>query len=105
MKEKFKKTPNVTKLYIRSLKLDTTPEQLKEAFSQFGEVTYFSIREHKRDDKVMKFGFIQFKSQDAASKANMEAANNEAILAISLVTPAYVKFAQSREIRKKILRS
>ena len=86
-------TQNVTKLYIRSLKLDVTAEKLKEVFSQFGQVEYFSVRQLKRDENVLKFGFIQFKTKEDATKAMTEAPNNEAVLSISLVSPAYIKFA------------
>ena len=51
---------NETKLYIRSLKPDTTLETLEEVFAQFGEVLHSSIKEHKKDDQQMKFGFIEF---------------------------------------------
>jgi len=104
MKERFKNQLNVTKLYIRSLKPETTPEILKEAFSQFGEVEYFSIREHKRDEKILKFGFIQFKTKEQADQAIQEAPSNEKILGISLVSPAYVKLAQAKHVRKKYLK-
>ena len=66
MRQKFKDIPNETKLYIRSLKPDVTQQQLEDIFAEYGETVYSSIREHKRNDNTMKFGFVQFASKDDA---------------------------------------
>lgn len=93
MRERFKNSRNETKLYIRSLKPEMTNELLKEVFSQFGEVKYSSIRDHKRGDQVMKFGFVEYTTKEDATKALAEASTHADVLAYSLVDPAYIKFA------------
>ena len=105
MKERFKNTRNETKLYLRSLKPETTLEGLKKIFSQWGEVKYGSIRDHKKGDEQMKFGFIEFSSKEDATKCLAQAPTHEDVEEISLVKPAYIKFAQSREIRNKFLKT
>jgi len=52
----------------------------------------------------MKFGFVQFESKENAQKAIAEGPLNEMVLEISMVKPAYIKFAQSKDIRRKYLK-
>ena len=54
------------KLYVGNLSYAVTNEQLKELFSQYGEVTQANVIEGKG------FGFIEMASADDAEKAKRE---------------------------------
>ncbi len=105
MREKFRSCKNETKLYINSLKSDTSAEKLSEVFSQFGEVKHTSVRDHKKPfGEVLRFGFVEFVKKEDASKALVEGIKNPGILEISVIQPAYIKFAQAKEIRRQYLK-
>jgi len=94
-----KQVPNETKLYIRSLKLDVDAEKLKEAFKNFGTPVSSSVREIKRDDQTLKFGFVEMSSKEEADAVLTDGTSHPAILELVTVNPAYIKIAQSKVAR------
>jgi len=69
-------------LYVRNLKAETSEEQLKEKFEEYGKV--------ERVKKIKDYGFVHFEERDSAVKA-MDALNGvkmgESELEISLAKP------------------
>jgi len=57
------------KLYVGNLSYDTTEDQLREHFSQFGEVQSARIISDKFSGRSKGFGFIEMSSDDDAQRA------------------------------------
>ena len=57
------------KLYIGGLSWDTKENDLREAFSQFGELTEVAIAEDRHSGKSRGFGFITFANEEDSRKA------------------------------------
>ena len=57
------------KLYIGGLPYSTTEDQLREAFSQAGTVSSAVIIMDKMSGRSKGFGFVEFDSDDDATKA------------------------------------
>ena len=57
------------KLYIGGLPYSTTEDQLREAFSQAGAVSSAVIIMDKMSGRSKGFGFVEFDSDDDATKA------------------------------------
>ena len=60
------------KLYVGSLKYEVSEEQLKELFSQFGEVQSVKIIINRDTGKSKGFGFVEMSNQEQAEKAASE---------------------------------
>lgn len=58
-----------TKLYVGNLPFETTDEQLKDTFSQAGEVAEANVIRNKFSGKSRGFGFVQMADQAGATKA------------------------------------
>jgi len=84
-------------LYVKNLDDSVDDERLKQEFSKFGEIS--SARVMVGDNKQSKgFGFVCFKTPDAANKAMTEM-NGHMIGS----KPLYVNFAQPKELRRSQL--
>jgi polyadenylate-binding protein len=59
---------NFTNVYIKNIAPDVTDDQFRELFEQYGEVTSSSIA-RDNDGKSRGFGFVNFTTHEAASKA------------------------------------
>lgn len=57
------------KLYVGGLPYSTTDDQLKEAFGQAGSVSSAIIIMDKMSGRSKGFGFVEFASDDDATKA------------------------------------
>ena len=57
------------KLYVGGLPYSTTDDQLKEAFAQAGSVASAVIIMDKMSGRSKGFGFVEFSSDDDATKA------------------------------------
>lgn len=64
------------KLFIGNLSYDVTDEDLKEAFSQFGEIASASVVKDRDSGRSKGFGFIEFAAEESALKAK-EAMNGK----------------------------
>jgi len=57
------------KLYVGNLSYETTGEQLKELFSQFGTVESANVIIEKHTGRSKGFGFVEFGNEEEAKKA------------------------------------
>jgi len=60
------------KIYVGNLPFSATEEQLKEAFSKFGEVSEVSIIKDKFSGRSKGFAFVTIEDDAAAKKAIKE---------------------------------
>lgn len=58
-----------TKLYVGGLAYETTEDQLKEVFAEFGEVTSVSIIMDRGTNRSKGFGFVEMSSDKEAQTA------------------------------------
>jgi len=85
LREVYSTTFNETNLFTKNLKDTVTEEQLMSAYSQFGEVTSVSVRtpaEVIPERKITKFGFINFRTKEAAREALHKAVASESVQAL-----------------------
>lgn len=64
------------KIYIGNLSFSTTEDQLKNAFSDFGEVESVNIIKDKETDKSKGFAFVEIENAENALNA-IEAMNGK----------------------------
>ena len=57
------------KIYVGNMSYDTTEDQLREAFTAFGEVTSVNIITDKYDGKPKGFAFIEMAQKSEAIEA------------------------------------
>lgn len=57
------------KLFVGGLPFSTTEDELKEAFAQFGNVTYTKIITDRETNRSRGFGFVEFDSDDEGKAA------------------------------------
>jgi len=60
---------NKKKLYVGNLPYEATAEEIKTAFSEFGEIVDAVIISDKRTGRSKGFGFVEFADEAAATKA------------------------------------
>ncbi|CAA7042482.1 unnamed protein product [Microthlaspi erraticum] len=61
-----------TKIFVGGLSWGTDDQSLKEAFSNFGEVTEASVISDRETGRSRGFGFVSFNSEDSATNAISE---------------------------------
>ncbi|KAM0242969.1 hypothetical protein ACHAP5_007080 [Fusarium lateritium] len=59
----------MSKLYVGNLSWNTSDETLREAFSQFGQVTDSIIMRDRETGRARGFGFVTFSSEEEANAA------------------------------------
>lgn len=57
------------KIYVGNLPFKVNNNELKEIFSQFGEITEAVVISEKYSGRSKGFGFVTFTSEDSAKKA------------------------------------
>jgi len=57
------------KIYIGNMSFDTTEDQIRQAFTAFGEVTTINIITDKHDNRPKGFAFIEMAEKDSAVAA------------------------------------
>lgn len=72
------------KLFIGSLPYDLTEDELREAFAPFGEVRSVRIVVDRDTGRSKGFGFVEYTSDDAATKA-VEEMNGSSLKGRSIV--------------------
>ncbi|XP_035829176.1 heterogeneous nuclear ribonucleoprotein 87F isoform X4 [Aplysia californica] len=60
---------SISKMFIGGMKDDTTEEQIREVFSQFGDIKAVDIVTDKNTGKVRGFCFVEFDDYDPVDKA------------------------------------
>ena len=66
---------NPKKLYIGNLPYTVTEDQLRDLFSQFGEITDLKLITDRMSGRSRGIAFVEFASEEDAAKA-IEATNN-----------------------------
>ena len=61
-----------TRLYVGNLNFRTTGEELRQLFSQFGEVESASVVEDRETGRSRGFGFVEMATQEGATAAIAE---------------------------------
>jgi RNA recognition motif-containing protein len=61
-----------TRLYVGNLNFRTTSEDLRELFSQFGEVESASVVEDRETGRSRGFGFVEMATSEGAAAAIAE---------------------------------
>ncbi len=80
------------KLFVGNLHWHVRWQELKEFFSQWGEVEYASVALDRETRKSRGFGFVTFVHADDAGKAKTEANEQEL-----QGRPIYIDFARARD--------
>lgn len=80
------------KLFVGNLHWHVRRQELKEFFSQWGEVEYASVAFDRETRKSRGFGFVTFASADDAARAKEEANEQELN-----GRPIYTDFARARD--------
>lgn len=76
---------NKKKLYVGNLSYEITSDQLKELFSEFGDVVdAVVITDKYKGDRSKGFGFVEFAKEEDAQKA-LEAMNGKEVEGRALV--------------------
>lgn len=108
LKKKHLTYQSVTNLYIKSLKVDVTEEQLMTVFNKWGKVTSVCIKSAKNAiSKDLKFGFVNYSTAEEATKAYAESKKDEDLK--ELIDPShfpnidFVYYAQSKSVRRQYL--
>jgi len=57
------------KLYVGNLSFDTNEDDVRELFSQFGDVTSVALINDRDTGRPRGFGFVEFADSSAAQKA------------------------------------
>jgi len=60
---------NFTNVYVKNIAAEVTDDQFRELFEKYGEVTSSSIARDNETGKSRGFGFVNFTTHEAASKA------------------------------------
>lgn len=59
----------MTNIYVGNLSYDATEDDLREAFSQFGEVSSVNIIKDRETGRSRGFGFVEMPNSDEAHQA------------------------------------
>jgi polyadenylate-binding protein len=95
-----------TNLFLKNLKLETTVEQLKSVFGQFGTVNSCAVKEwtSKTGKKKANCGFVAFDNATDATNAMSESPNNTDAKALFLPGEnIYIQRHQSKDKRHAFL--
>jgi len=74
-----------TNLFFKNIPQDAPDEEVESFFARFGEIASLKIMKPlKKQDQILQtdtilnlgFGFVSYKTQEAASKAKVEGVNN-----------------------------
>jgi RNA recognition motif-containing protein len=84
------------KIYVGNLPYDTTDEQLRELFSQFGQVTNASVIMDRETGRARGFGFVEL-ANDAQGQAAIESLHQKDFNGRALT----VNVAQPKENRPR----
>ena len=64
------------KLYVGNISFDVSDEELKQAFSEYGEIASATVIKDRQTDRSKGFGFVEF-TQDADAQKAKEAMNGK----------------------------
>jgi hypothetical protein len=115
LSDEFSRAKNETNIFVRSLKRETTEEQIRAVFGKYGEISSLSLKEATNIPKIlldqniiMKFAFVNYKTAEGAKKAFSEAKKDQDVK--DLIHEAhdlrkeYVFFTQNKAMREQYLK-
>ncbi|KAH8904238.1 polyadenylate binding protein [Coniochaeta sp. PMI_546] len=91
---------NFTNVYVKNIAPDVTDDEFRELFEKFGEVTSSSIARDNETGKSRGFGFVNFTTHEAASKAVEDLNGNDFHGQELYVGRAQKKHEREEELRK-----
>jgi len=110
--QESKSNPNLTstELFVKNLKPETTDVELKNAFSQYGDITSVAIRAPENSAAIpnlpkSSFGFINFKDHQDAARAQSEGHNKAEVKGLFINDSPYIGFKQTKEQRQQFKRT
>lgn len=106
LSKQHQQTQNETNLYVKNLRLDVTPNDLKKAFQQYGTIVSVDCKDWASNDaqKKARFGFIAFADSNDAQKAVQAALNDPEIKSLYLAdAKPYINLHQARPKRNEFL--
>ena len=112
LKKKHLTQNNLTNLFVKSLKMSVTEDELRAAFSKYGKITSLALRESKPvahgPTEPLKFGFVNFSDEKEASDAFFKGKKDADIRALlhesHPSTAEFICYAQPKAIRNQYLR-
>lgn len=90
---------NFTNVYVKNINPDTSDDEFRDLFTQYGDITSASLARDQESGKNRGFGFVNFTTHEAAEKA-VEELNNKDFKGQDL----YVGRAQKKHEREEELR-
>jgi len=98
---------NQNNLYIKNLKEDTTRDQVKDLFSQYGEIISCDVKrwDHPNNTKKVQYGFVAFKTPDEAAKAMNASHESEQVKKLFVEERPIVNIFQNKDQRSKFLQT
>ncbi|KAB5566566.1 Polyadenylate-binding protein, cytoplasmic and nuclear [Coniochaeta sp. 2T2.1] len=91
---------NFTNVYVKNIAADVTDDEFRELFEKFGDVTSSSIARDNETGKSRGFGFVNFTTHEAASKAVEDLNGNDFHGQELYVGRAQKKHEREEELRK-----
>jgi len=91
---------NFTNVYVKNIAADVTDDEFRELFEKFGDVTSSSIARDNETGKSRGFGFVNFTTHEAASKAVDDLNGNDFHGQELYVGRAQKKHEREEELRK-----
>lgn len=112
LKKKHLAFNNMTNLFVKSLDMSVTEDQLKAAFSKYGKITSVGLKESKPSAfgpaVPLKFGFVNFSDEKEASEAFFKGKKDPDIRALlhesHPSTAEFICYAQPKALRAQYLR-
>jgi polyadenylate-binding protein len=103
LKKNYAATKNETNLFLKNLKPDVTKENVKQAFSEFGEVGNTAVAAKSfRPDDVRAHGFVSFKVAQDALRAQTDGPKSDDVKKLFLDgQEVYISFWQSKTQREQ----
>ena len=91
---------NFTNVYVKNIAADVTDDEFRDLFEKFGDVTSSSIARENETGKSRGFGFVNFTTHEAASKAVGDLNSNDFHGQELYVGRAQKKHEREEELRK-----
>jgi RNA recognition motif-containing protein len=112
LSKEFQNQRNNTNLYIKSIRGEVTDEEVRNAFSKFGEITSIFFKDCTGSAPFttdsLKFGFINYRTKEGASEAFLNAKKDPEVLKLihsqHKKSIDFIFYAQPKGIRLQYLR-
>jgi len=92
---KYKNSKKRCNLYVKSFPENTTEEQLRDIFSDFGDIESLRLFSSPTDETIKLYAFVCYKTPDMAIKAKQELSGRPVFGG----KPLYINFYEIKEVR------